>query len=429
MNFLRNMSNQGAIRSAEAEASAGPAAPIIKQGLMRKQGGSVKSWKERWFTLTKDHLSYYKSRDDKEPIDAIPVNKIRVCQREETDTRNPSQFPHYFSVDVGHRVYVIGARSEADRDEWVEEISKLVRELNKDLPTLPSDLRTSSDNIAVASDAGSIRSAHSNSALNTLGTAPAVTPTATAAAAGSPAPAAAAPAVAKPRVLLTGTVHKKDFDAKEYVASLRALVRLENYSDVVLSPATGNERYPAHRPVLAARAPVRARSWVRELEGRAVPLTGYVCVARSVRGCFAAGPGIGAADRCQAAAPADHRAAHHGRVARARDRLPVYGRSRVHSRQRRRGLRCRRGAQPHAPAAARDRLHPRQRHRGQCPAHAPSRQPTQGRGRGKVSVQVLPEQGAVRQPPWLVEAIGTPPNESLSLRLLPRLGCCVPQVQ
>jgi len=263
MNFLRNMSNQGGIRSAEAEASAGPAAPIIKQGLMRKQGGSVKSWKERWFTLTKDHLSYYKSRDDKEPIDAIPVNKIRVCQREETDTRNPSQFPHYFSVDVGHRVYVIGARSEADRDEWVEEISKLVRELTKELPTLPSDLRTSNDNIAAASDAGSIRSAHSNSALNSLGAALTVTPTATAAAPGASAPApaaAAAPAVAKPRVLLTGTVHKKDFDAKEYVASLRALVRLENYSDVVLAPATGNERYPAHRPVLAARAPVRARA-------------------------------------------------------------------------------------------------------------------------------------------------------------------------
>jgi len=39
----------------------------VKQGLLRKQGGQYKSWKDRWFTLTKDSLAYYKSHDVRPP--------------------------------------------------------------------------------------------------------------------------------------------------------------------------------------------------------------------------------------------------------------------------------------------------------------------------------------------------------------------------
>ena len=33
----------------------------IKKGFLNKQGGVYKNWKRRYFILTNDHLSYYKS--------------------------------------------------------------------------------------------------------------------------------------------------------------------------------------------------------------------------------------------------------------------------------------------------------------------------------------------------------------------------------
>jgi len=171
MEFMRKFSGANpaaANKAAEAAdgASAAPAAAfggeILKSGILRKQGGGVKTWKERYFTLTKDALAYYKAKEDKEPIDSIPVAKIRVCQREETDTRNPSRFPHYFSVDVGNRVYVIGSRDEPERNAWVDAINSLIKDVPKDLPSLPNkgdELRNSMDNIAAAVGATTISQA------------------------------------------------------------------------------------------------------------------------------------------------------------------------------------------------------------------------------------------------------------------------------
>ena len=154
MDFFRNLNLSGAKPADAAAESAGavPAADVIKAGILRKQGGSIKSWKERWFTLTAENLAYYKVAGDKEPIDAIPLNKIRVCQREETsDPRNAAGFAHHFSVDVANRVYVIGARTEAERNEWVDAINNLIRDLPKDFgaPALPpkDELRASVDNV------------------------------------------------------------------------------------------------------------------------------------------------------------------------------------------------------------------------------------------------------------------------------------------
>jgi len=38
-----------------------------KEGYLEKDGGSVKSWKQRWFVLAGTTLSYYKVRGDDKP--------------------------------------------------------------------------------------------------------------------------------------------------------------------------------------------------------------------------------------------------------------------------------------------------------------------------------------------------------------------------
>ena len=38
---------------------------IIKEGILRKQGGKIKSWNSRWFVLRKDGLHYYNKEGGK----------------------------------------------------------------------------------------------------------------------------------------------------------------------------------------------------------------------------------------------------------------------------------------------------------------------------------------------------------------------------
>ena len=133
----------------------------MKQGSLRKQGGQYKSWKDRWFTLTKNALSYYKSLDvrdlsllshtqhlhtheahlpllfaeslnqNEEPIKRVLLTEVKACRHESADARLPARFPFYFSVETDGRVFVISARNETERNEWVEAISKLLGSSNQ----------------------------------------------------------------------------------------------------------------------------------------------------------------------------------------------------------------------------------------------------------------------------------------------------------
>ena len=39
---------------------------FFKEGQLRKEGGSVKSWKTRWCVIEDNHLLYYKNKKKKE---------------------------------------------------------------------------------------------------------------------------------------------------------------------------------------------------------------------------------------------------------------------------------------------------------------------------------------------------------------------------
>ena len=51
----------------------------MRSGWLRKQGGVVKSWHRRWFTIKGDSMYYYSSEDEsKSPLGSIflPGNKV-----------------------------------------------------------------------------------------------------------------------------------------------------------------------------------------------------------------------------------------------------------------------------------------------------------------------------------------------------------------
>jgi len=103
--------------------------------MLRKQGGQYKSWKDRWFTLTKDHFSYYKAPESEEPIKRILLKDVNSCQVENAD-RVPSRFPFFFSVATETRTFMISSRSEQERNEWIAAINSVTHQNTK--PSTPT---------------------------------------------------------------------------------------------------------------------------------------------------------------------------------------------------------------------------------------------------------------------------------------------------
>merc|ERR1711934_324308 len=53
-----------------------------KDGFLTKQGGSIKTWKKRWFVLKGDTLYYFKTQKDPEQTGEIKLEKTTKCTNE-----------------------------------------------------------------------------------------------------------------------------------------------------------------------------------------------------------------------------------------------------------------------------------------------------------------------------------------------------------
>jgi serine/threonine protein kinase len=94
-----------------------------KVGYMMKEGGSIKTWKKRWFVLKDGELSYYKSDKDKEVTGVITLDSATAIHKGER-----KKHPNYFEIVTPSRCYAFSAETEDSRTEWV---SALLREWKK----------------------------------------------------------------------------------------------------------------------------------------------------------------------------------------------------------------------------------------------------------------------------------------------------------
>jgi hypothetical protein len=86
-------------------------------GILTKQGGFVKNWKVRYFSLTWNHLSYYE--ENKLFIASIPLNS---CIRVEPIKEEPWIF-HLVTRD---RTFVFQAETRQERQQWIDALSALI---------------------------------------------------------------------------------------------------------------------------------------------------------------------------------------------------------------------------------------------------------------------------------------------------------------
>lgn len=92
------------------------AAVVIRQGELRKQGKTVKSWKRRHFVLTNETLSYGK--------EGVVYGEIQLHQVSGISKRRRQNRNLCFYVQTQSRCYYMQANTLEDLNGWVEAIMR-----------------------------------------------------------------------------------------------------------------------------------------------------------------------------------------------------------------------------------------------------------------------------------------------------------------
>lgn len=93
--------------------------PADKEGFLTKQGGSIKTWKRRWFVLKGKKLYYFKTRNDLEATGVIELEQDSFVKDEKDKKKR-----FMFSVGTSRRVFFIVADNEKDMLSWIESIKR-----------------------------------------------------------------------------------------------------------------------------------------------------------------------------------------------------------------------------------------------------------------------------------------------------------------
>ncbi|KAJ6236294.1 cytohesin 4a-related [Anaeramoeba flamelloides] len=111
-----------------------------KKGWLTKQGGRIKTWKNRWFLLSYNCLYYFKAIEDKEPCGIIPLDDVKVdkikgkgkkhkyvfeiTSTSQEEFTKGAKFANSGQLVTGHhKSYIISATTEEEMEEWINEIN------------------------------------------------------------------------------------------------------------------------------------------------------------------------------------------------------------------------------------------------------------------------------------------------------------------
>lgn len=93
--------------------------PPDKDGFLTKQGGSIKTWRRRWFVLKDKKLVYFKTKTDVEATGIIELEADSFV-RDERDKDKKRKF--MFSVGTSRRVFFMHADTETEMQQWITAI-------------------------------------------------------------------------------------------------------------------------------------------------------------------------------------------------------------------------------------------------------------------------------------------------------------------
>ena len=96
---------------------------ILKEGFLFKKGGVMKSWSRRYFVLTPQSLSYFKSelhQSTRQPLGRIFLSDIVRISTESTEKRKA----FVFALLTKKRTVLLQAANTEDREKWAEAVRR-----------------------------------------------------------------------------------------------------------------------------------------------------------------------------------------------------------------------------------------------------------------------------------------------------------------
>jgi hypothetical protein len=100
------------INRAAIGASSNEDQEVFHEGWLTKQGGSVQTWKQRWFVLKDNKLSYFHERSEVNPINTINMATAHV--------KSSPERSNTFEVITPQRVWYFEADNSADFFLWMD---------------------------------------------------------------------------------------------------------------------------------------------------------------------------------------------------------------------------------------------------------------------------------------------------------------------
>ncbi|KAM9777945.1 dual adapter for phosphotyrosine and 3-phosphotyrosine and 3-phosphoinositide [Neosynchiropus ocellatus] len=86
-----------------------------KEGYLVKQGLLVKTWKQRWFALSRHELKYFKDKMSDEPIRTLDLRECSAVQFDYSQNR-----VNCFCLVFPERTFFLCTKTAVEADEWIK---------------------------------------------------------------------------------------------------------------------------------------------------------------------------------------------------------------------------------------------------------------------------------------------------------------------
>jgi len=103
----------------------------LKEGYFFKCGDKHKTWKQRWFVLTKDILYYFEKETSTEPLGIIPLKDYQRCKGMDGDALQATRKENSFYLQTPYRMYKAYCKDWKTSELWAESITALGEFLKK----------------------------------------------------------------------------------------------------------------------------------------------------------------------------------------------------------------------------------------------------------------------------------------------------------
>uniref|UniRef100_A0A9L0JD70 Dual adapter for phosphotyrosine and 3-phosphotyrosine and 3-phosphoinositide n=2 Tax=Equus asinus TaxID=9793 RepID=A0A9L0JD70_EQUAS len=130
-----------AMQTGRTEDDLVPTAPSLgtKEGYLTKQGGLVKTWKTRWFTLHRNELKYFKDQMSPEPIRILDLTECSAVQFDYSQER-----VNCFCLVFPFRTFYLCAKTGVEADEWIKILRWKLSQIRKQLDQREGTIRSRS---------------------------------------------------------------------------------------------------------------------------------------------------------------------------------------------------------------------------------------------------------------------------------------------